>query len=302
MRARRTTAVALSGILLGALAACGDDADPVAVSPAGSTTSAAPSSPATSGASSASSTNGSDEMPPPEVGECYTDTDEMTTEVACDTAHDVEVVAVKPDTKYADDPLKRAAHRQHQCFVEGDEFVGAPSAATRLVILPITTGNHPAAATHLICGAFVAAPTLSEDATFPDLTKSLRNVLKGDGYDEYKLCYAGRASDDDMGKVVPCDEPHASESFTLVPGGSGDPDAKFPGLEALNKKALPQCRKAGAKYVEGRKDITIAANAGGANSWREGFRQVGCFLQTTDGSKVTKSLLKAGKTPVSELR
>lgn len=202
------------------------------------------------------------------AGDCYLDT-HRTAKTDCGTPHELEVVAVLPDTEYADDPLRRYAHKHHRCERAGAEYTGGPVPGSLVEVAAMNTKSDPeGAATRIVCTAIVREP----DTMLPRLMKrSLSGVLAPDSYDDYKSCYA-KTTAKGLGKRVPCSDPHGAEAFS----GSlwtGDPSAPHPGADTLDEDGLERCRKLGKGLIaSGRKDIRITTDNANPSVWTTGIR------------------------------
>lgn len=300
MRARRSMTAALAGAVL-LISGCGSDDGGLTVSPAGTTSENS----AQQGNGGETTDGPTEQTPPPTTttsapavefaeGDCFRDID-FKEPIACDKGHRREVIAVVDDKKQPSDPLKRNAHRNYVCMEKGSSYVGGPIMASRILATPISTALDPKADERIVCAVQVQK---SDDSGSMDVKVSVKNALKGEGFDNYKLCTSERASGD-PGKVVSCHDPHVSEAFSGFVVGKAD--EKYPGKDVVNKRALTQCREKGKGLVKaGRTDIIVSSNSSGPTPWGQGLRITVCFLETK-GTKVTKSMKKVGDKPLSSL-
>lgn len=93
-------------------------------------------------------------------------------------------------------------------------------------------------------------------------------------------------------EAVPCAEPHDNETFTIFELDDGD----YPGEAAVDGIAEEECLAAFADYVGiDYADSELAASTftPTADSWKDGDREVVCFLQDLAGSKLTGSMAGA---------
>ncbi len=104
----------------------------------------------------------------------------------------------------------------------------------------------------------------------------------------------GEPSDEGVSSLsaVPCDEPHDSEVFALV-DHPGEPDAEFPGDEALADFAQERCAEefatyVGLAYVDSR--YGIATLMPSADTWADGDRELVCRATDFGGGQLTGSV------------
>ncbi len=92
--------------------------------------------------------------------------------------------------------------------------------------------------------------------------------------------------------AVPCAEPHDNEAFAIFDLDDGD----YPGEEAVDGIAEEGCLAAFADYVGiDYAESVLAASTftPTAASWKDGDREVVCFLQDLEGSKLSGSMAGA---------
>ena len=90
-----------------------------------------------------------------------------------------------------------------------------------------------------------------------------------------------------------CTREHAAE----VGAGASAPDGEFPGAEALNRQAEPECMSAvdayvGSDYLTSSLDATWMLPT--KDSWAQNDRSIVCLARPLDHSKLTSSVKASG--------
>ncbi len=92
--------------------------------------------------------------------------------------------------------------------------------------------------------------------------------------------------------VMPCAEPHDNETFAIFELDDGD----YPGVGAVDGIAEEECLAAFADFVGieyADSELAVSTFTPTADSWKDGDREVVCFLQDLAGSKLTGSMAGA---------
>ncbi|WP_018156543.1 septum formation family protein [Demetria terragena] len=306
MKRASLVAATSAGLLTVALSACGQDKGPTVTLPStpasGSQTPTETSAPTTESPSTSSSSSSSTTTEPAKpiaAGDCLGPAPSYT-RVKCNEAHTFEVFFVKDDKTSADNLVKRGAWVKATCNTEGAKFLGNTGFfVSRVDVDPAPATVNPDSSSRIACMAKEFRTSLRG---LVSSATSLKGALKGDKYNKYQLCSKGKASDTDL-KLVSCLEPHAGESVGgKINGKPGDPFPKG-GDNKIHADARKYCQPLAKKYLGAtRSDITFAENSGGPGPWARGDMVSGCFVETKDGSTVTKSLKGIGKKPLKSYK
>ncbi len=92
--------------------------------------------------------------------------------------------------------------------------------------------------------------------------------------------------------VMPCAEPHDNETFAIFELDDGD----YPGVGAVDGIAEEECLAAFADFVGieyADSELAVSTFTPTADSWKDGDRDVVCFLQDLAGGKLTGSMAGA---------
>lgn len=302
MVGRAALAAASSVAELVLIAGCGGSGGPSVSAPTGGTTTASRTSssapsPSTGSTTSASSTSSDDgEGVDYTKGQCLVDNPEWKA-VPCTTSHYYEVTAVVQDDRYKGDLVKRSAYRNWVCDQKADAYLGGTSVASLLLGAVVPPAGDPRGSDRIVCLVYHAKAADKGQVTD---TKSLKGALKGKGQFRYRICLAGKASDDAF-HITPCDGPHVSEAtggFSI-----GTWQTRYPGEDKINKTSLKKCRPKDKAFLGGvvRDDISFAQNSSGDTAWSKGHRITTCFVQVDQG-KVTGTMKGIKHKPLSTIR
>ncbi|TQJ13971.1 putative regulator of septum formation [Yimella lutea] len=306
MRTHAMAGVAAAAMLT--LSACGGgDAPTIGTGPGTSgngglptsATSTAPSSPASPTASSPTSSSPTSSSPTSEprtfaAGDCL-ESSRDPKKVDCSQPHKLEVTAVVPNSEHTGDLVKRASLRNYTCQGEAPKYTGGPAFGTILISDQVGTSADPKSGEQFVC---LVAKTTADDSGYESVQGSLKGIVTKEGLAKYAFCTTDKASGD-PGKIIPCTQPHVSESFG---GFQNTPFGPYPGEDKMKKTALDKCRQMGKDFLGStRGDIVISQNSSGPNPWAKGTQLTACFVQT-DGTKVTKTMKGIGNKPLSSLK
>lgn len=301
----RPLLAAATGALCLSLAACGGGGGSTTVS--GGTTSDS-TTPATTSAttvppttttspSTSSSSSSSNAAADFKAGQCYDDTTSWSL-VACTQPHKLEITAVVNTTKDAGDIVKRGVLRNWTCNNVLPGYLGSNSAGfSRILGQPVPTVVDTGSAKHIVCAAALAK---ADDSGYEQISYRLHNRVKDKGYLPYRICTSDRPSKVDSPKIVPCTQPHKSETI----GGYviGKPDGKYPGSAPTDRLALSKCTPLAKTYLGTvRSDVIAASNHTGAPGWKQGTTLTACFVEVTTGT-VMKPLKGMKNQPLSKFR
>ncbi len=278
------------------VAGCGGAGGPSASAPtSGPTTAPTVSSPPTDTTTSAPETGAPGKVAY-RKGQCLNDSPTWES-VPCTSSHYYEVTAVVHDDRYQGDLVKRSAYRHWVCDQKADAYLGGQSVATLLLADAVPPAGDPRSGERIVCLIYHAKP--SDTGEVADTT-SLKGALKGKGQFTYRICLAGKASDDAF-HITPCDGPHVSEATAgFFIGRWATP---YPGEEAINASSLKKCRPKDKAYLGGvvRDDISFAQNSSGDTAWSQGHHITTCFVQVDHGT-VDGTMKGIGNKPLSTIR
>jgi hypothetical protein len=127
------------------------------------------------------------------------------------------------------------------------------------------------------------------------LSGNVNSLQVGDCIDEPTV---GTTSVTDV-QHQPCTDPHDAEVFLLITDpGTGD----YPGADHFRTLANNQCSSGATLYLgidyNARDDISGGFFYPSSDSWSTGDRTTTCYLDRTDGGKLTGSLHGIGSSPV----
>lgn len=301
MTRKAPLALVTAGFMALTVGACSSDEGPTVSAPSSPVaTSAAPttSESSTSSTSSSSSSSASPADQPLKAGDCLGPQPDYE-RVACDEGHTFEIYHVEQEDTHADDLVKRGAWSMATCYTEGAKFLGNEGfGVTRISVEPVPTTVNTDADKVIAC---MAKEYRTSGTGLASSTSTLKNALKGDKFYDYNLCAKGKASADQL-EIAVCSEPHAAEAIGgKLNGKRGDAYPKDG--NKIHTEARKFCQPLAKKFLGGaRSDISFAENSGGKKPWSEGKMISGCFVETKDGSKLTKSLKGIGDKPLSSYK
>lgn len=296
-------AAALSTTMV--LAACGDDggAPKVQSAPASTSTTSSPTSSSssestTSSSSTTSSTTSSSSSSTPAeyaVGDCFKG--KSWEKVGCTEPHDREITAIVSNSEYSTDLIKRSALRNYTCLAEAGKYVGGPDYGSLFLGGPLPVAKDPKSNERIVCAVQLQK---ADDSGIEQINYSAKDAIKKNGFHKYQLCTSTPPSKDGL-KIAPCDGPHVAEStWGFLDGKFGDP---YPGAKAQNLAAHKRCQPFGDRYLGAKRaDVRPVQNSAPESGFKRGIPVIGCFVETADGSKVTKSMKGLGNKPLSSVK